>query len=124
MTTTKELNNVTKSLKKVKNTLFEMLGPQSDGFEESKLSLLLGIDSCGNLNGEREKLKKNMTSNETIGEDSSAAECNISGKEISKKFEEFKHLANFTNVEDSSLAGIHYSFIYSFTSLRPQAKRI
>jgi hypothetical protein len=107
MTSTKELKNVTKSLKTVKNTLFEMLGPQSDGFEESKLNLLLGMDSCGNLNAERDRFKKIQSNAEIQGEDSSTADCNLSAKEISRKFEETKKSQNFVNVEDSSVTGIN-----------------
>jgi hypothetical protein len=118
LTTTKELKNVTKSMKKVKNTLFQMLGPQSDGFEESKLSLLIGMDSCGNLNGEMERISKNQTDPEEIGADSSTGECNLSGKKISKKFEDMKHLSIFPNEEDSSITHINLSFINSFTPLR------
>jgi hypothetical protein len=108
-TTSKELKNVTKSLKTVKNTLFEMLGPQSDGFEESKLSLLLGMDSCGNMNAERDRFKKNQTNMEVIGEDLSTADCNLSGKEFSKKLEDSKKSLNLATVEDSSISGIYYS---------------
>jgi hypothetical protein len=114
MTSTKEFKNITKSLKTVKNTLFEMLGPQSDGFEESKLSLLLGMDSCGNLNSERDRFKKNHSSIEIQGEDSSTADCNLSAKEISKKFEESKKIQNLVSVEESTLNGINNYFNYSF----------
>jgi len=118
MTTTKELKKITNSMKNVKNTLFQMLGPQSDGFEESKLSLLIGMDSCGNLNGEIERLGKTQTDPEEIGADSSTAECNLSGKQISKKFEEMKNLSNVPNEEDFSITHINLSFIYSLTRLR------
>lgn len=105
MTSTKEFKNVTKSLKTAKNTLFEMLGPQSDGFEESKLNLLLGMDSCGNLNAERDRFKKNQSNLEILGEDFSSVDCNLSAKEITNKFEETKKSQNLVSVQDSSVIG-------------------
>ena len=106
--TTKELKSVTKSVKTVKNTLFEMLGPQSDGFEESKLSLLLGMNSCGNLNAERERIKKNQSNMEFLGEDLSTIDCNLSGNDFSKKFEESKKSNVLANVEDSGINGNYF----------------
>jgi len=111
--TTKELKSVTKSVKTVRNTLFEMLGPQSDGFEESKLSLLLGMNSCGNLNAERERIKKNQSTMEFLGEDLSTIDCNLSGNDFSKKFDESKKSNVLANVEDSGMNG-NYCFYINF----------
>jgi hypothetical protein len=91
MTTMNEIKNTTETLKGVKNTLLEMLGPRSDGFERSKLDLLLGMDgmdTCENLIDERESFKRNPTVNEAILEDISTNDCNSHGKEIISKKEE------------------------------------
>ncbi len=94
MTTTKELKNEFRSIKNVKNTLFEMLGPQSDGFEESKLNLLLGLDSCGTILEEKQTYKNVASSPDIAIEDVSTADCNLSGQEPSKKFDDEKIFVN------------------------------
>jgi hypothetical protein len=63
----------------VKRTLYEMLGPTSDGLETNKLSSLLGMDSTNYLEDKDESYKKNL-SLEGV-EDMSTADYNLSGKE-------------------------------------------
>jgi len=80
MIATNDIKNKNTALKSVKNTLFEMLGPECDGMESNKLGLIFG------LNSERSLSEHALDTNNLIHlEDMSTADYNSSGKENKQK---------------------------------------
>lgn len=86
MLDTNEMKNRSETIQSVNKTLFEMIGPQSDGMEEKKLRMLLRLNQGGqNYAEDKEEIRGVFLSSEGNLEEMSTADNNSSGKEGVKK---------------------------------------
>lgn len=83
MIVSNEIGNRSGTLQSVNKTLFEMIGPQSDGMEEKKMRMLLRLNQAtSHLPEEKEENKSLYLANEANLEEMSTAD---SGKEVIRK---------------------------------------